>query len=163
MISRKQLATAVISPTDLLYVNRLRKYLGDTVELNTLKEVQESTDSELHMALYDTLDEINFEFIPETSYTQLSEWRSWPSLRDGAILNILIMKGILSARNTLTYNDAGGIQVSDMDVYGRYLQYFNMIQAKFRQSVATIKRNQNIEDCYGGVASEYSYLGGYDN
>lgn len=159
MIDRKQLLGSSISPEDSLYVRRLRKYLGDTVELNNLRQVQESTDEELAMALYDTLDEINYEFMPETSYIKLSEYKSWPSLRDGAILNILSMKGILSARNTLTYNDAGGIQVSDEDVYGRYMAYFNLIQAKFRQSVSNIKRNQNIENCYGGVSSEYLDVG----
>lgn len=56
--------TNIISFEDSLYVERLREFLGDTAELNTLDEVQESTDQELHHAIQDALDEINYEFSP---------------------------------------------------------------------------------------------------
>ena len=71
---------------------------------------------------------------------------------------MLTGQGILSARNTLTYNDTGGVTVQDFDVYGRYINYFNILINKYRQHLIDFKRNINIDGCYGGVSSEYGSL-----
>ncbi len=76
----------------------------------------------------------------------------------GALLNILTSKTILSARNTLTYSDAGGIQVKDNDEFGRYTTIYNYYISEFRRRASSAKRSLNVEAAYGGVHSEYNEL-----
>lgn len=136
-------------------VNRLRDFLDDTVEQNDLEGVEESTDGELYQALRDTFEEINYGFEPVTlNYNDLKEI-PWPVLRLGATLSVLISKGIGSARNTLTYNDAGGITVKDKDKFGRYTVWFNTLLAQYRRMATGMKRTKNLEGAYGGIDSEY--------
>jgi len=73
MPTRSDLITNYISFDDQLFVDRLRKWLNDTAELNVLEEVQESTDEQLHHALQDTLDEINYEFSPSSNYKSFAQ------------------------------------------------------------------------------------------
>ena len=68
---------------------------------------------------------------------------------------MLTMKGVLSARNSLTYNDSGGISVKDNDKYGRYINYFNILLGDFRRKASSFKKGYNIDRAYGGVDSEY--------
>lgn len=73
----------------------------------------------------------------------------------GATLQYLTSKGILSARNTLTYRDGGGVTVQDMDRYGRYINYYNILVNKFLRGVTNMKLGANIDAAFGGVPSEY--------
>ena len=157
MPTEDQLNTETIPAADDIYVQRLRKFINDTVALNTLEVVEECTDLILYHYIQDALDEINYEFTPNTSYT-IQNFPSWNTIKFGATLQFLTSKGILSARNTLTYNDSGGVTVSDYDRYGRYMAYYNMLVSKYMRSVQSIKVSANIDNCYGGVASEYSVL-----
>jgi len=152
-----QLITDTVPYPDSLYVDRLRKFLNDTVELNVLEQVQECTDIDLYHYIQDTLDEINYEFEPASTYT-IQSFPSWNTIKFGATLQFLFSKGILSARNTLTYNDSGGVTVQDYDRYGRYMAFYNMLVNKYLRGVQSVKRASNIDSCYGGVASEYSVL-----
>ena len=158
MPNRLQLQTDVIPYDDQLYVDRLRAYLNDTATQNILEATQESSDTELYHAIQDALDEINYEFTPATAYAKISEVPSWNLLKIGATLQILTSKGILSARNTVTYNDGGGVTVQDMDKYGRYINYFNILVNKYIRGVSSMKMGSNVEDAYGGVSSEYGYF-----
>lgn len=149
-----------IPTADRPYVNRLRRFLQDQDVLNTLDQVQESTSVDLYFALQDTLDEINIT-PPVTTHTSLSDV-PWSILKLGGVLNVLISQGILSARNQLTYNDTGGIQVSDMDKYGRYINWFNVLINKYLRSLQAWKITKNVDDAYGidgGIPSEYADIG----
>ena len=73
MPSNMQLQVDVIPYKDQLYINRLRTYLNDTVEKNILEGAEESSDTELYHAIQDTIDEINYEFSPTTSYSKISD------------------------------------------------------------------------------------------
>mgnify|MGYP004197339909 FL=1 len=161
--TNQELITNMIPYEDQLYVDRLRKFLGDTAELNVLDEVKESTDIELHHAIQDTIDEINYEFLPGTEYKKISEVPSWNLVKLGATLQILTSKGILSSRNTLTYQDSGGVTVQDFDKYGRYINYYNILINKFVRGVSSMKLNANVDAAYGGVPSEYGIESGEDD
>lgn len=152
------LLTEYIPHSYQLYVDRLRKYLGDTAELNTLSGAEECSDIFLYHCLQDAMDEFNFEFIPETTYT-ITSIPSWNVLKLGAVIQILIGKGILSARNTLSYSDAGGVTIQDYDTYGRYINFYNLLINKYMRSVQSMKVSSNVDSCYGGVSSEYSDIG----
>lgn len=138
-------------------VDRLRNFLNDTKELNDLKEVQESTDEDLYYALLDAYDEINYEYVPAVEFSDIDDV-PFNLLKQGATLQILTSKGILSARNTLSFSDSGGITVKDHDTYGRYINYFNVLVNKFVRGVTNYKLSKNANDCYGGVHSEYANL-----
>jgi len=156
MLKKDALIGKSISFEDQLYVDRLRNYLGDFITSNKLDGVQESTDEDIHDAMLDTLDEINFEYLPTSTYT-FQTCPSFNLLKLGTVLQILTSKGILSARNTLTFSDAGGVTVQDMDKYGRYINYFNVLIAKYQRGVQNMKVGQNVDDAYGEVHSEYWY------
>lgn len=144
-------------PTDhQKYVERLRSYLNDTEELNDLLGKEESTDIELYNNLIDTWEQINYEFDPTDLHINEITKIPWVILRQGAVLQVLGSKGILSSRNMLTYNDSGGITVKDTDTYGRYMALFNMLVNHYRRAVTGFKRNINMNGGYGGVDSEYS-------
>jgi hypothetical protein len=156
--TNEDLTSDIISATHQLYVDRLRKYLGDTAELNTLSGAEECSDIFLYHCLQAAMDEFNFEFIPETTYT-ITSIPSWNVLKLGATIQVLIGKGILSARNTLSYSDAGGVTIQDYDTYGRYINFYNLLINKYMRSVQSMKVSSNVDSCYGGVSSEYSDIG----
>ena len=144
-------------PTDQQpVINFFRKWIGDTPEANTLEGIQESDDLDLYRALLMALNEINYEILPPTSFANFTDIASPKMLFMGGLLQLLISKGILSARNTLTYNDAGGVTVQDYDKYGRYINWFNVLISSYLSSVRMWKMGVNIENCYTNVPSEYS-------
>lgn len=156
MLKKEKLIGGTISFDEQLYVDRVRKFLGDFATSNKLDAVQESDDQDIYDAMIDTLDEINFEYLPTSDYT-FETVPSFNLLKLGATLQILTSKGILSSRNTLTYTDSGGVTVQDMDKYGRYINYFNVLIAKYQRGVQNMKVGQNVDDAWGGVHSEYWY------
>jgi len=137
------------------FVKKLRDFIGDRQELNKLLDDEENTDNFLYDCILDALNSINTEFSPDTTYKIAQV--PWQTLKNGAVLQYLIGKGILSARNTLTYNDATNITVQDEDTYGRYLTYYNALFNKFNVSVTAWKMRKNIDECYGGEPSEFWY------
>jgi len=137
-------------------VARLRNYLDDTIQQNDLRGVEESTDEELYLALEDTWDDVNFVYDPVSlQFDNISDI-PWAILRMGATLNVLESKGISSARNTLTYNDAGGITIKDSDEFGRYTVWYNTLLAEYRRRVRAWKRQKNLDGAWGGSHSEYN-------
>lgn len=148
---------ATISAEHKLLVDKLRDFVRDRAELNLLLEKQESTDQDLYQYLLDGMDSINYEYGQETSYT-ISNFPSWKILRDAALLELLTSAGIHSARNTLTYNDGGGVTVQDIDVYGRYVNYYNILQNKVRAAITQFKLRLNVESAFGSSPSAYSDL-----
>lgn len=141
------------------YVDKLRDFLNDKEQLNDLLEDEESTDLELYQALAEALDEINTAFDPTSvHYKDFKDVPSWSTLQLGGVLKVLLSKGILSARNTLNYNDSGGISVKENDEYGRYTHFFNLLVNKYARQVRSMKRATNINSCYGGEHSPYNNL-----
>ncbi|MBC8550532.1 MAG: hypothetical protein H8D23_12875 [Candidatus Brocadiales bacterium] len=144
-------------------VRKFRRFIRDEEDINTLLEAEESTDQLLYDCIVDALEEINWMHEPTTEFTlnQISTDTTgipWVIVRSGATLQYLTSAGIHSSRNTFTYSDGSGIQVQDSDAYGRYINYYNILIPKYERMVANFKRKKNIEDCYGGQASEYGDL-----
>jgi len=142
-----------ISTANQAYVDRLRNWLGDMADLNVLTGVQESSDVFLYEALEDAIDEVNNEWGFESTYT-MGTFPNFSLLKYGAACQVLMGKGILSARNTLTYRDAGGVQVSDLDKYQRYMPIFNQLLQKWTAGVRGMIRRINVDGAYGGVGTE---------
>lgn len=149
-----------------------RRYLNDTPQLNTLDREMESTDDELEEFIKDALNEMNNNYEPRT------QWRlesicvepgvdpgalPWSTVKLGAILQLLTIKGIISARNTITYSDQGGVTVQEMDKYGRYMQFFNQLARVFETKLQMLKVRQNVADGFGGVNSPLGFDYFYGN
>ena len=140
---------------------KLRRFLNDTPDLNRLDQVAECSDEDLNDYIKDTLDEINIVFTPLTNFkikdVTLEPGDNaivpWSLVKLGATLQFLTSKGILSSRNMLTYSDTGGIQVSDYDRYGRYINYFNVLIQKYTIGVTNFKISYNVNQAFGGVYS----------
>ena len=163
MPSKTQLNTEIIPHGDQIYVNRLRKFINDTAALNTLDKDVEVSDIDLYHYIHDALDELNYEYPPTSiNYATIQAVPSWNILKMGATLMYLTSKGILSARNTITYRDGGGVTVQDYDRYGRYINYYNILINKYVRGVSNMKLGSNIESAYGGVDSEYGIESGED-
>ena len=163
MPSKTQLNTEIIPYGDQIYVNRLRKFINDTAALNTLDKATEVADIDLYHYIQDALDELNYEYPPTSiTYATIQDVPSWNILKMGATLMYLTSKGILSARNTITYRDGGGVTVQEYDRYGRYINYYNILINKYVRGVSNMKLGSNIESAYGGVDSEYGIESGED-
>ena len=146
-----------VPEADQVYVDRLRTFINDTAALNDLLEAEESTDLYLYHCLQDALDELNYEITPSSvNYSTLAAVPSWNVLKMGATLQVLTGKGIGSSRNTVSYNDSGNLQMKDQDVFGRYINYYNILVAKHLRAAQAMKLASNMDDAWGGSASEYS-------
>lgn len=150
---------AAIPADHKLLVDKFRDAIRDRAELNLLLETQESSDHDLYQCLLDGVDAINNQYGYETSYT-ITSFPSWKILRLSAMLELLTSAGILSARNTLTYNDAGGVTVQNIDTYGRYINYYNMLTAEANRAITNFKIQKNIENGYGGTFSAFGTIYG---
>jgi hypothetical protein len=143
----------------------LRQYLNDQPQLNELDEEFESTDDELMDFIKGSLNTINMDTTPVTKWTILNVvvdpgedgYIAWSTVRLGAVLELLTIKGIISARNMLTYSDTGGVQVSNHDKWGRYINYYNVMRPKFEAAVAAAKMRYNVGQAYGGFSSPFSF------
>lgn len=137
-------------------VTKLRDFIRDYKEDNSLLDGEENTDQQLQRALEDSLDYFNTSYQPITEYT-ISDIPSWVIVRDRAAINILQSNILKSARNMIQYTDQGGVNIREEDVYGRYINIFNVWLAKNEAHIQRLKANYNIDGCYGGVESEYIY------
>jgi hypothetical protein len=136
--------------------NRIRNFQGDKVELNVLIRALETTDEELNDYMKKSIDYFNA--VGYTTTYVLSDFPNKGVLIDGTVIQILMGKGILSARNMLTYQDTGGVTVQDFDVYGRYVNLFNIYINKYMQQVMDVKTSINIDGAYGSIESPMNYL-----
>jgi len=142
-----------------------RRFVGDLPQLNELDQRIESSDEEMIDYIKDTLNDINIAYEPKTHW-QLKDILvepgencrvPWNVVKTGALLQLLTAKGVLDARNYLTYSDAGGVTVTNHDRWGRYINYFNVLVNKYVNGVRTIKIRENVELCYGGLGSPLGF------
>ena len=154
--------------------DKLRTFIKDHEHLNVLEQERENTDDDLIDYIKDALNDINVNYSPKTTYTLTDVIVEpgedgnipWNTVKLGATIQALISNGILSARNMLTYSDAGGITVTNMDKWGRYMNLYNLLINKYLRNVQQLKVIVNIEMGYGGVSSplgledDYTYVTG---
>lgn len=143
----------------------LRRYLNDTPQLNELDQDFESTDDELEDYIKDALNDLNLNYDPKTYFklehviTEPGEdgYLPWSTVKMGAVLQLLTAKGLHSARNMLTFSDAGGVQITNHDKWGRYINYYNVLVNKYENSVRQLKIRVNVDSAYGGISSPFAF------
>jgi len=143
-----------------------RRYLNDIPQLNTLDHEMESTDDELEDYIKDALNDINFNYTPPTNFSLTdvvvepgvdNGKVSWTLIKIGALLQLLTIKGVISARNAISYSDAGGVTIAEMDKYGRYMSFFNTLATRYEKQVGAVKVRTNMEAAYGSVNSPFGF------
>lgn len=144
------------------YVNRFRRWIKDLENTNKGEFLNnlENLESDLEMYLMQAVKDFN-----SSMFSTDFDMDTFPSeslLFVGALLQALISNGVLNARCALTYQDAGGIIVSDMDRWGRYMQLFNQMYNYWKNGVTELKRSWNLEIGFGEIPSDMRW-GGFDD
>jgi len=138
--------------------DKFRKWINDYAPVNVLDEIQEADDDYVDDAFDDALDDINYGIAPIISTTwTLASFPSFSTLKLGALLHLMIGMGAWSARNAVDYSDSGGVNVRAYNKWEKYTQFMNRLERKWETQVRNLKTNQNFNDAWGSVSSEYSY------
>jgi len=127
---------------------------------NILDLVQEANNEYLDNAFDDAVDEANFAMDPplDTEWT-VANFPSSALLQFGVLKQVLIGKGVWSARNAVDYSDSGGVNVRAFNKWEKYLPWLNQIDNRWVRGVTTLKRKLNFNAGWGNIESEYSIYG----
>ena len=137
-------------------VDAVRLYLGDTPEENKLIPGFELSRDKLKLAVTMAIDEFN-NHPPYTSF-RVETFPSLTILMHGAIVQCLIMAGLVQSRNFLSFSD-GGIseQISDRaPQYQSWIQTVTSMIGNYREETKNIKININMEEGFGVITSPIS-------
>ena len=136
----------------------LRSYMQDSEQLNRLIRKEECTDSDRELAIMLSIDSYNTT-TPISALT-LDTFPSLKFLLEGAVIQLLTMKGILQSRNRLNYS-SGGLSVQVSDKAGEYQAWISNLYNQLSMAIVNYKKQLNLESCYGGISSEYANLRWY--
>jgi len=143
----------------LTFIEQVRDYMRDFPEFNALTPGEETSDSLINLCADLAADDFSTTMPPIGQFTV----ESHPSLYLlllGTVIQILRSAGILQARNNLNYSD-GGLTVATSDKAPIYQAYANWIIGEYERKKRTLKISLNAGTAYGGVRSEYSWIGAY--
>lgn len=135
----------------------LRLFLQDTPELNRLIRDYELDDEQLRFAIDMAISDYNTTLPPTPAKTILN-YPSLYLLMHGAAINALKMAGIRQSRNELQYN-SGGSSFSRSNKTQLYQSWLSLFINEYEQKKQNFKLAGNIKRGYGGVFSEYDYVG----
>lgn len=135
----------------------LRMFLQDTPELNRLIRDQELSDEKLRFCIDMAISDFN-STMPPTPAKTIENYPSLYLLMHGSAINALKMSGMLQSRNELNYQTGGSsfVRSNKTNLYQGWLSLFiNDYETKKSQ----MKLANNVERGYGGVHSEYLFVG----
>jgi hypothetical protein len=135
----------------------LRLFLRDTPETNRLIRKQESDDAMLLFALEMTISDWN-STSPFIDRVDINNYPSLYLLMHGAVIQILKTQGIYQARNELSYQ-AGGSSFMRFNKSAPYMNWMINLANDYETKKRNMKIAKNIQNGWGGVASEYDRLG----
>jgi hypothetical protein len=141
-------------------VEEVSDFLQDYPAFNVLTRKPEFPPTLIKLAIQmmvDSFNRVNY----RTRYTK----ESFPDFTKdiqlyGTIFHLLNSAAALQTRNHLPYNDAG-LSVAQFSKSGEYLALANHFKSMFDKEALALKYEMNLEGGWGGVASEYSFYGGY--
>jgi hypothetical protein len=146
------MAPTGIRKTEDELIKLVRTFIGDTPEENRLVPDRELSDDKLRLALQLTLD--NYNNTPPYENVSYLNFPSLTLIIHGAVIQSLIMAGILQSRNYLQFND-GGISEVVSDKAAVYQSWIGNIIGAYREEMANIKVSLNMERNFGVIASPY--------
>jgi len=135
----------------------LRLFMRDTPQLNRLIRREESDDEMLRFAIDMAISDWN-STSPLISSVYIGNFPSLYLLMQGAAIQILKSQGLLQARNELNYS-AGGSSFVRSNKTQYYQSWMINVSNEYELKKRNFKISRNIEQGYGGIASEYDRLG----
>lgn len=138
-------------------VKYLRLFMMDTPELNRLILKYESNDEMLRFAIEMAISDWNTTS-PLIGSKTIGNYPSLYLLMHGAAIQLLKSQGLRQARNELNYS-AGGSSFVRSNKSNYYMSWMVNFANEYETKKRNIKIQQNIERGWGGVNSEYDWIG----
>lgn len=141
------------------FVGQIRDYLRDHPQFNALLDDFETSDSIISLCADLAADD--FANSPPLIGRYIVE--NHPSmylLFLGTLIQVLRSAGFLQARNNLNYSD-GGLTVATSDKAPIYNTMLNNMMQEYEGKKRELKKSMNAMSAYGGIASEYMFIGAY--
>lgn len=149
------------SVTDTGRMEKAKKYLRlfmmDTPELNRLIRQYESNDEMLQFAIEMAISDWN-STSPLIGSKNIGNYPSLYLLMHGAAIQLLKSQGLRQARNELNYS-AGGSSFIRSNKSNYYMSWMVNFANEYETKKRNMKIQQNIEGGWGGVNSEYDWIG----
>lgn len=142
-----------------VFLGQVRDYLRDFPELNALLDGYETSDALLSLCADLAADDFSVTMPPVGQYT-VETFPSLYLLLMGTVIQVLRSAGILQARNNLNYSD-GGLTVATSDKAPIYMSYAQWLMQEYEKKKRSYKISINAAGGYGGIRSEYSFVGAY--
>lgn len=142
------------------FVGQVRDYLRDHPQFNAL-QLNDFETSDAVVSLCADLAADDFSTSPPLiGRFSVENHPSLYLLFIGTVLQVLRSAGLMQARNDLNYSD-GGLTVATSNKSPIYKAWADMYYAEYEQKKRTLKISINASSAYGGVASEYMFIGAY--
>lgn len=141
------------------FVGQVREYLRDFPEFNALLQGEETSDGLLNLCADLAADDFTHTMPPIGTFT-VETFPSLYLLLLGTVIQVLRSAGILQARNNLNYSD-GGLTVATSDKAQIYQAFAQWIMQEYETKKRAFKISQNARSAYGGIHSEYSWIGAF--
>lgn len=135
-------------------INKVRIYVRDHEELNTLLESKETSDETMDLFVDLALEDFN----TTPPYIGDYELDNFPSLQIilyGTIVQLLLSAGLLYMRNGLNYVDPGGISIGDKERHQGYLQWAQTFGEMYETRKRQLKGTINFRRGWGSAPSGY--------
>jgi len=139
------------------YIGYLRDFLRDHPAFNRLLNYtdEESGERQLGLALDLALDHFNTRVLPIGTTYGFANYPSASILIELAAMYVLEMVGILKARNSLQYSDAG-LTISDTEKSSEYRAWAMTFRQGALQEAANMKKAANIASVLEGGSGLHS-------
>lgn len=135
----------------------LRLFMMDTPELNRLLRTKESDDELLTFAIEMAISDWN-STTPLIGSKDIGNYPSLYLLMHGAAIQLLKSQGLRQARNELNYS-AGGSSFVRANKSNYYMSWMVNFANEYETKKRNMKVQQNISRGWGGVNSEYDWIG----
>jgi hypothetical protein len=139
-------------------IQNVRRYMQDYTSKNKLLGDVENTDLDIALAMEMTISDYN---MSGPLSIQVQTWTKFPSLQlliYGCTRELLMSQSILSARNSLQFQDSGGVTVNDQDQYQKYPAFIQILETKYEKLKHSIKLGISEAAGNGYVGSEYDLV-----
>jgi hypothetical protein len=140
------------------FIERVREYLRDYPELNTLNEFHEHSDSLIESAIETALEDFSAT-PPRIGGFLVYNFPHQSLLMDMVVVRLLISAVLLYSRNDINYQ-SGSMSVS-LPQGQTYWQIAQNMKADYTNSMKELKASLNMEravSAMGGVHSDYQTL-----
>lgn len=143
------MAEPVLTPEEV------REHISDKVESNHLIDGVEFTNTRIELAMELAINRFNM-IIP-IGGANIYNFPNKGILMYGTLATLFEGQAALLARNHMSYSD-GGITVAVEERMALYRELAMMYGQAFQESGAALKKQQNMEDGWGSIGSDYANM-----